>query len=68
MNDNLKRHLISALTTFLSVFLVALGTTLSNGVPMEGAAIVSILTSAAMVGVRAAIKVAVESQLGKADK
>lgn len=67
MNDTIKRYLISAVTTFLAVFLTTIGLQLQNGAPI--ALTSSFVISLLLVGVRAGTKAVVENLAGStADK
>ena len=61
MNETIKRHLISAIHTFITVFIVSFGTLVSTIDITSGSAILAAWISAGTTAVRASTKILIES-------
>lgn len=60
MNETFKRHLISAINTFVTVFIVSLATIISTIDVTSWAAITAALISSGTTWFRAAVKILIE--------
>jgi len=66
MNPTLKRYLVSSVTTFVTMFLIALGAFISAEGVVEWTA--SFWFAAGTSAMRIAVKAVVEANIGNADK